>query len=526
MTEGTKNSLLIVDDENSNMKVLSHILGSEYTIYAASNGESAIEKAKEVKPDLILLDIIMPGMDGYQTLSRIKKCKELEKTPVIFITGLNSDEHEEKALSLEAADYITKPFSAPIVKLRVRNQIQLKNAVKAAEAASHYKSAFLAKMSHEIRTPLNAILGISLIQLQQDTYPSEAMEAFTRIFNAGDLLLSIVNDILDMSKIEAGKLAFTQAQYDVVSMINDTVFINMIKNKNKPVEFILNVDEKLPSLLVGDEVRIQQILNNLLSNAFKYTVSGKVEMSVSVEDSPDKSDKSCVIVFRVRDTGQGMTEEQVKRLFDENYHVNLEARKSIEGTGLGMGIVKNLTGLMNGDITVESKLGEGSLFTVRIPQGVVGTSVLGKEKAQEMGHFRLNYEKRTQKTQIDRKQIPDARVLVVDDVDINLYVAEEMLSPYGLKVDFAVSGIEAIEKVQERKYDLVFMDHIMPIMNGVETVKKIRSLGKEFEKLPIIALTANAIAGVKEMFLENGFNGFIPKPIGLHELDEVLKEWI
>jgi signal transduction histidine kinase len=540
-----KYSLLIIDDEEMNLKILTHILGSEYTIYTAIDGLSGIKKAKEYMPDLILLDILMPDMDGYQTLAEMKKCEEIKKTPVIFITGLDSDEDEEKGLSLEAVDYITKPFRATIVKLRVRNQIQLKSAVVSAESANRSKSTFLARMSHEIRTPLNAILGISTIQLQDESLSSVIKEAFTKIFISSDLLLGIINDILDMSKIEAGKLDFFNIQYDVAGMINDTVFLNMIKYEHKPIKFILNVDENVPSALVGDEMRIKQILNNLLSNAFKYTASGEVELAVSAEIPKEDPREKRTLVFHVRDTGQGMTEEQVGKLFDEYSRFNLESNRTIEGTGLGMSILKNLIQMMNGNISAESKPGKGSLFTVRLLQDYNGSPALGREAVEKLRQFRLSYDLNTKNIHIERESMTSGKVLIVDDVDINLYVAKEMLSPYGLHIDLAESGAEAIEKITQNKYDLVFMDHIMPVMDGIETTKKIREWeSEEFQRkhgeeaakeafgltdsgrLPIIALTANVVSGVKEMFLTNGFNGFLSKPIGLHELDNILMEWI
>ncbi|MCL2808678.1 MAG: response regulator [Treponema sp.] len=535
MDELNKNKLLIVDDEKLNLKVLTNILSSEYSIITATNGRSAIEKAQAYSPDLILLDILMPEMDGYQTLAEIKACKELQKIPVIFITGLDSEEHEEKGLALEAADYITKPFSASIVKLRVRNQIQLKSAVVAAESANRSKSAFLAKMSHEIRTPLNAILGISAIQLQNETHSQEVKDSYTKIFNSGDLLLGIINDILDMSKIEAGKLELLYVKYNVAQMINDTVFLNLTKYENKPIEFILNVDENVPSSLIGDEIRIKQILNNLLSNAFKYTSSGEVELSISYADavlfenhhnpsSLKNIQNPVTLIINVRDTGQGMTEEQVSKLFDEYSRFNLESNKDIEGTGLGMSILHNLINMMNGDIHAQSEPGKGSLFTVRLPQGSMGAAAIGKETAEKLHEFRSNIGEKTKKTHIVREHIRPGKVLIVDDVDINLYVAKEMLLPYGLEIDLASSGAEAIESIKKVNYDIIFMDHIMPLMDGIETTKEIRRLG--YDKLPIIALTANAVSGVKEMFLDNGFNGFVSKPIGLHELDEILKEWM
>ena len=545
MDNDGKNHVLIVDDEKMNIEVLAAILCPDYTVLVAKNGSSAIEMARKYMPDIILLDVIMPDLNGFDVLTMLKETEATRDIPVIIITGLNSQEDEEKGLRLGAVDFIHKPFHTGIVQARVRNQMQLVNhirklvklqqdleaAVTIAKAANQTKSAFLARMSHEIRTPLNAILGIAEIQLQDDTGPKdpkEIKESFTRIFNSGDLLLGIINDILDMSKIEAGKLELIQEQYDVASLINDTVFLNMIKYENKPIDFTLAVDENVPAALFGDELRIKQILNNLLSNAFKYTDSGKVELSVVAEGSSGvaESGHTVILVFRVSDTGQGMTAKQIDQLFDEYSRFNQEANKMTEGTGLGMSIAQNLIHMMNGEIQVESKPGSGSLFTVRLPQGNVGAPVLGKEVVQKLRQFRSNYEARMKKAKVVRKAISSGRVLVVDDMDMNLYVARGMLAPYGLHIDTALSGAEAIEKIKHNEYNLVFMDHMMPKMDGVETVNEIRKLGKDYEKLPIVALTANAVSGMREMFLSNGFNGFISKPIVMQELDTILREWL
>ena len=546
MEETGKNSILIVDDEPLNIEILCDILGPEYRIFMKTSGASALDFTDKHIPDLILLDIIMPDISGFDVLERLKASEKTKGIPVIVITGLDSVEDEEKGLALDAVDFIHKPFSSKIVKARVRNQIQIVNqiraindnmtevmklhrdleaAVEAAETANRTKSAFLAKVSHEIRTPLNAILGISEIQLQNENDPKdpkEVKEAFTRIFNSGDLLLGIINDILDLSKIEAGKLELIPARYDVASLISDTVFLNMIKYENKPVNFTLKVDENVPSALFGDELRIKQILNNLLSNAFKYTASGEVELSAAAENSGD----TVTLVFRVRDTGQGMTPEQIDKLFDEYSRFNLEANRTTEGTGLGMSITQNLIRMMNGEIHAESKPGAGSLFTVRLPQGNASAPVLGKEVTEKLSSFRSSYEAKMKKTNIVLEEIPDGKVLVVDDMDMNLYVARGMLAPYGLKIDTALSGYEAIEKVKRNEYDIVFMDHMMPKMDGIEATREIRKLGAQYEKLPIVALTANAVSGMREMFLANGFNGFISKPIVMQELGDIIKEFM
>jgi len=543
-----KNRILVVDDEKTNIEILSSILSPEYTVYMTKTGFGAIELASKHSPDLILLDILMPDMDGFEVLSALKASEETQDIPIIFITGLDSVKDEERGLSLGAADFIHKPFSNSIVQSRVRNQIQLVNqihelvklqgdlesAVKTAETANKTKSAFLATMSHEIRTPLNAIIGISEIQLQNKALPPETREALGRIFSSGDLLLGIINDILDMSKIEAGKLELLPAKYDVASLVNDTVFLNMIKYENKPIDFILDVDEHVPAALFGDELRIKQILNNLLSNAFKYTNAGEVRLSVSaetaapvsVEAAGETSENNVTLIFRVADTGQGMSPEQLAKLGDEYSRFNQEANRMTQGTGLGMSITQNLIRMMNSELQAESEQGKGSLFTIRLRQGNVGAPPLGKKVADQLRKFRSNYEAKSKKTEVVRGAIYHSKVLVVDDMDMNLYVAKGMLAPYDLQIETATSGLEAIEKIKRNKYDLVFMDHMMPKMDGIEATQEIRKLGGKHEKLPIIALTANAVAGMKETFLSSGFNGFISKPIAVQELDKVLREWL
>ena len=393
-----------------------------------------------------------------------------------------------------------------------------------AEESSKAKSDFLAKMSHEIRTPMNAILGIAEIQLQDAAIGQTVKDAFERIYNSGDLLLGIINDILDLSKIEAGKLELIPAQYDIASLIYDTVQLNIMRYGGKPVEFILDVSEDIPLLLFGDELRIKQILNNLLSNAFKYTQEGQIKMTVYVGMPASVKGSVISLVFSISDTGQGMTAEQIRKLGTEYSRFNMEANRKTEGTGLGMSITRNLVQLMNGKIETESTPGAGSTFTVTLPQKRAGSSVIGKELAENL--MRLNHDgsPRIRTAQIKREFMPYGRVLVVDDVETNLYVAKGLMAPYGLSIDTATSGFEAVDKIRDGNvYDIIFMDHMMPRMDGIEATNIIRSLGY---KGPIVALTANALTGQAEMFLKNGFDDFISKPIDIRQLNMSLNKLI
>jgi signal transduction histidine kinase/CheY-like chemotaxis protein/HPt (histidine-containing phosphotransfer) domain-containing protein/HAMP domain-containing protein len=401
-------------------------------------------------------------------------------------------------------------------------ETKLREAVDAAEDASRSKSAFLANMSHEIRTPMNAILGITEIQMENESLPGETQLALSKIYNAGDLLLGIINDILDMSKIEADKLELVYVKYGVASLINDTVQLNMMRFENKPINFKLIVDENIPSMLMGDELRIKQILNNLLSNAAKYTASGEVIFSVGFEPYGDESKVS--LVFRIRDTGQGMTQDQVSKLFDAYSRFNMEVNRTIEGTGLGMSITWNLIQVMGGDIFVESEAGKGSEFIVVLPQGTTNSETLGTEVAEKLRQFRL-HSMSQKKTKVEREPMPYGSVLVVDDMEENLYVAKGILAPYGLKIETAKSGFEAIKNLESgTKYDIIFMDHMMPSMDGIETTTIIRRNLKYTD--PIVALTADAVTGRSEMFLANGFDAFISKPIKTRFLNDILNKYI
>jgi len=397
-----------------------------------------------------------------------------------------------------------------------------------AEESNKAKTKFLARVSHEVRTPMNAILGITEIQLQNENLPAETQEALDKIYNSGYLLLNIINDILDLSKIEAGKLELVPVKYDIASLINDTVHLNVMRFESKPIVFTLKVSEDIPTILFGDELRIKQILNNLLSNAFKYTDSGEVSLEIFIEEESLLHEKvnSLTLVFRVSDTGQGMTEDQVSKLFEEYTRFNTEANRATEGTGLGMTIARHLVQMMDGDIHVESQPGKGSVFTVRLPQEDGGMGTLGKEITDNLQQFSLGRAMQMKKApQIVRDYMPYGRVLIVDDVETNIYVAKGLLAPYGLSIDTATSGIEAIEKIKNGAvYDIVFMDHFMPKMDGIQATRIIRE-GLGYAQ-PVIALTANALAGQAEIFQENGFDGFISKPIDIRQLNAVLNKLI
>jgi len=411
--------------------------------------------------------------------------------------------------------------------VHIQHSVDINELIIAKEQAiraNNAKSNFLTKISHEIRTPMNAILGITEIQLQNQNLPNQLQEALGKINNSGYLLLSLINNILDMSKIESGKMELSLSNYDFPSLINDTVYLNVVLYDNKQITFTLKVDENIPSRMTGDELRIKQIINNLLSNAFKYTDNGEISMSISAEYHEDPS--LVTLVFCISDTGQGMTEEQVDKLYDEFTRFNTDVNNKVEGTGLGMSITKQLVIIMGGKIDVESEFGKGSVFTVHLPQKIEkDIAVLGKEMAEKLSNFRTaDLSQMEKKTQISYEYMPYGKILIVDDVETNLYVARGLMAPYGLSIETARSGFEMIEKIKDGSvFDVIFLDHFMPKMDGIEAVKIIRDMGY---KHPVIALTANAIVGQEEMFLQNGFDGFISKPIDIRQINATLNKLV
>jgi signal transduction histidine kinase/CheY-like chemotaxis protein len=419
-------------------------------------------------------------------------------------------------------DYIVAGYTRDL-----REVAKLAAEKEFAEQNSRNKNAFLANLSHEIRTPMNVIMGIAEIQLQNENILKETQEAFSNIYNSGFLLLKIINDVLDLSKIEAGKMELLPVNYNIASLINDTVYMFVMRYDNKPVNFLVSIDENIPSILSGDDLRVKQILNNILSNAFKYTDSGEITLSVASapQDETDDRENQITLVFRVQDTGQGMTPEQLDKLFDEYTRFNLKANRSIDGAGLGMPITKYLVSMMNGKIFVESEPGKGSLFTVSLPQKIVDNKIVGREISENLKKFHLGKSSNEIKSsQIDREYMPYGRILIVDDVETNLYVARGLMALYGMSIETVNNGYDAIERIKEGcVYDIVFMDHFMPSLDGMEAVKIIREMGYD---QPIIALTANAMIGQAEIFIANGFNGFISKPIDIRQLNTILNKFV
>ena len=496
-----------------------------------------------------------------------------------------------------------------------------------AEQASRSKSNFLARMSHEIRTPLSAIMGMADLALREDL-PDAATGFISTIMQAGDSLLDIINDILDLSKIETGQLEIVSEEYMMTSLINDVINIIKPRALDAKLRLIVDVDCRMPSVFKGDVVRIRQVILNLLSNAVKYTDKGSISFTLFTEEIDEFN---VHLIIKVTDTGRGIKKDDIEKLFDEYTRFDMGMNKDAEGTGLGLAITKNLIHSMGGDVIVDSEFGRGTVFTVVLPQEIANKKGIAFVN-NAASHNVLIYEQReflieSLKSTLDELEIaykiassaaefhdelnvnqysvaflaadlyesiemrygnagtnamvvlvaeygdimpaksinvlttpifavpcanifngvtdnytkssgersstefvaPDAKILVVDDINTNLIIAEGLMQPYNVRVDVCLSGAEAIKAMSSDRYDVVFMDHMMPEMDGIEATSRIRKMTDEdsyYENVPIVALTANSVLGTKEMFMSNGFNDFLSKPIDKKMLDTILKKWI
>jgi len=407
----------------------------------------------------------------------------------------------------------------------VRNITRRKEMEEEIQAAMQAKSAFLANMSHELRTPLNVVIGLTDLLLEDDRLDNYVTDNLLKISNAGGTLLSIVNDILDFSKIESGKLKLTPVEYLMPSILNDIITLVITRLGEKPITFKLNIANDLPANLFGDDLRVKQMLTNLLTNAIKYTRQGSIELSMRCTREGD----ALWLEADVSDTGIGIRDKDMKKLFTDYNQVDTKANRNIEGTGLGLAITKRLAEMMDGEIRVESEYGKGSTFGFRIKQGFVNDTPIGADTADKLRNFCYTDDKRSVVNKLVRLNLSYARVLVVDDMQTNLDVTVGFLKNYKIQVDCLDNGRAAVNRIRDGTpvYNAIFMDHMMPEMDGIEAADAIRALGTEYaQKIPIIALTANAIHGTDKMFYEHGFQAYVSKPIDLMELDSVIKKWV
>lgn len=387
--------------------------------------------------------------------------------------------------------------------------------VKCDEAmqATKSKSDFLSSMSHEIRTPINAILGMNEMILRESR-DGEIREYAVNVEQSGKMLLSLINEILDLSKIESGKMEIVPVEYKLSSILNDG--LNMVKERaeKKGLELKLEADPQLPDNLYGDEIRIRQVLTNLLTNGIKYTNEGTITLLVDFEETEENQ---IALSIQVKDTGIGIKEEDQVGLFVAFQRLDQVSNRHIEGTGLGLPITARLVEMMQGTIGVDSVYGEGSCFTVRIPQKVISY--------EKMGDFKKKFQDSTREREAYQRSFiaPEARILVVDDNEMNLKVAKALLKETMVQVTLCESGQACLNLLEEQMFDIILLDHMMPVMDGIETLKRIKEMDNpDCRKIPVVALTANAISGVRSMYLEAGFDNYLSKPIVGSALEELL----
>lgn len=383
------------------------------------------------------------------------------------------------------------------------------------EEANQAKGRFLAQMSHEIRTPINAILGMDEIILRESK-ETDILEYAKDINDAGQLLLSIVNEILDLSKIESGKMEIVETEYNLSKLIADLTAMISLKAQSKNLDFHINIDNTLPVNLYGDDVRIRQVLTNLLSNAIKYTKEGTVELTIR-----GKVQNNVVTLYcNVTDTGIGIKEDHLEGLFDEYRRIEEDSNHYIEGTGLGLSITMRLLKLMGSDLQVRSEYGKGSEFSFELKQVVRDSMTIAdyKEKKEEI---------QAKRNWTSSFTAPKARILVVDDNKLNRTVFMKLFQPTKMQIDEAESGFECIEKMKQHSYDIVFLDHMMPEMDGTETLQRLKQM-RDYpsENAFVVALTANALVGAKKQYISEGFDDFLPKPIIYKDAEELIMKFL
>jgi signal transduction histidine kinase len=533
-----KHTLLIIDDIVDNLMLLGEAMSSEYKIKVATSGVQGLELAvQNPKPDLILLDIMMPGIDGYEVCRRLKADSRTRHIPVIFLSALDKESDELQGLDAGAVDFITKPFKLEVVRARINTQLellrmrqQLQTARLKAEAASQSKSVFLANMSHEIRTPMSAIMGMTDLALEKSSDPQQQRYLETVKLSA-DSLLALINDILDFSKIEAGQMELDEHPFLLAEAIEAAMRTVSILSKEKGLEITLEIAPDVPVAVAGDSLRFRQIILNLLSNAIKFSVKGVIRINVTVEHSELAT---TTLRVSVTDQGIGIKEDKISSVFSAFSQADSSVSRKFGGTGLGLAICRQLCELMGGTIRVESEYDKGSTFSFAVMFGVTSQEKILRKKS----------------TNSEIMKICPIRVLLVEDNAANRFLIRVVLEKFKHEVIEAVDGIEALHIMLEDHFDLILSDVQMPKLDGYRLTKIIRACeeGKELDpdlsdKLDsdlisklrqklhgkhrlVISMTANAMSGDKEKCFTAGMDDYLTKPLNQEELVVTLNRWL
>ncbi|MBF0444362.1 MAG: response regulator, partial [Magnetococcales bacterium] len=531
----SKASILIVDDQRSNIDLLKNIL-PDFSLFAALNGRKALEIANSNnQPDIILLDIMMPEINGYEVCRRLKSSELTTEIPVIFVTAKNEVADETEGFLVGGTDYITKPFHAEIIRHRVKSCLSLKqhqdhleklvkarteeleqakkeaeDGRNAAEAGNRAKSDFLSHMSHELRTPLNAILGMSEI-LEETTLTNTQEWCVTNLNNSGETLLTLINDILDLSKIEANQLALEATNFDLILVFKKTLDLFKFTFLDKSIQLQHKIADDVPQWVNGDPTRLQQILLNLISNALKFTQKGYVEVSIAVNADRE-------IEFYVLDTGSGIPQEKQLEIFQPFTQADTSTTRHYGGTGLGLTICCRLVDLMSGKIWFESEIDKGSKFSFAIP-----FVWLDKNEIKAVATDKTNM----YSGKISNIDLQHLKILLVEDTEENQYVIQGFLQNSNCQIEVAENGAIGVEKFIKGKFDIVLMDIQMPVMDGYTATRKIRQweMEQDCDPTPIIALTAHALNKEADLIMAAGCDLHLTKPIRKARLIATLRSF-
>ncbi|MDY6937380.1 MAG: response regulator [Cyanobacteriota bacterium] len=544
-----KNNILIVDDTPENLQVLSKTLSEKgYKVRGAIKGEMAIRTAFSFPPDLILLDIKMPEMTGYEVCRRLKQDSRTREIPIIFLSALDEVFDKVNGFKVGGVDYITKPFQIEEVLARIEHQLTIqrlqrqllvqnkllqvevqerKKAEELAQAAAQAKSKFLANMSHELRTPLNAILGFSQMLDRDLNLTTKQHDRVGIIYRSSQHLLELINDVLDLAKIEAGEMSVNATDFDIYYLFDRLEEIFQIDARHKNLTLLFSIAANVPQYINADEHKLRSCLSNLIGNAIKFTPAGNITVTVSClepEDLGNPDDGDLKLVFSVRDTGLGIAAEDKERLFDAFVQTE-NGKKSAEGTGLGLAIARRFVRLMGGDITVTSVLGQGSTFEFNIEASLASHPKKITQSQQRAIGLAPNQ--------------PTYRIAIVDDNRENRLLLSELLSAVGFEVREAEQGLAGVQLWESWHPHLIFMDTRMPVANGLEATRSIRhrererhrnanrsSSGGDLNRTRIIALTASAFEDRREEILAAGSDDFMHKPFQEESIFEIVRQYL
>jgi signal transduction histidine kinase len=527
------NKILVIDDMPVNIKLLVEVLKKEYEVTYSDNGKDGIELAEKTPPDLIVLDIMMPEMDGFEVCDALKKNPRTQDIPIIFITALADSDQKAKGFEKGAVDYITKPFNPAEVLSRVKIHLELQNQRKLveqyaeqleeavyklelakvdAEKASASKTNFLSNMSHELRTPLNGIVGFCEL-IQNSSSLSRINDYSGLIISESEVLIDLINDLLDISKIEAGKLELEYLPFDLEHVVSGIAPFMRLKAEQKGLDFRIAIEPETPLRLVGDPMRLRQIIVNLSGNAVKYTEKGEVNVHIkSIEETAE----NVKLYFEIKDTGIGIPKEKQKDIFDRFVQADQSTTRKYGGTGLGTAITKQLVELMKGDIGMESEPGKGSLFWFTVTFDKRYGVLQEKQDALE-----------DKIDPVDAMQMGSSgKVLLVEDYPTNQLIASNHLTNAGYDVELATNGLEAVKLCEKMSFDLILMDVQMPEMNGYEATRKIRNGKTPNKDVSIVGLTGNAYKHDGDACLNAGMNDVITKPFRKKAFLSAVRKWV